>query len=67
MDRSLIFPQSYTNAKCALQDTACEQNKNSQVIYCPEHLAILQDGLVTQQPPTFTNYVMTQNATLTNF
>lgn len=63
MALSLIFLQSYVNVECALQDTAGEQNKNLQMIYCSEYLAIVQDWLVAQQPPTLTTYVMTQDAT----
>lgn len=64
MDPSLIFLQTYTNTECILQDTADEQNKTSWVIYWSGHLAMEQDRLITQQLPTLTAYVMTQNASL---
>lgn len=58
MGQSLMFLHSYTHAECALQDTAGKQKKNLQVI-CSGHLAIDQDELVAQEPPTLTIYVMT--------
>lgn len=43
------------------------EEKNSRVIYYPRHLAMEQDEFVDQQQPTWSSYVITQNASLMTF
>lgn len=62
----LIFLQSNGKAGCALPDTTGEKTKILRVIYCSRHLAVYQDGLVAQQQPTLTKYIMTHYDILMN-